>query len=152
MLSGPHRVFVEGIVRGLSATDAYAAAYPKARRDSARGHAARLMTNDDIMAEVARMRAEAEKQAGSAILELAEVHRFLARLVRLNLATIDTAKDGDLLAGLDRIDGSNGAAGILKLRLPCKLAAIGRWADLKGEGAEAGANEALTGLLGRIRK
>jgi hypothetical protein len=37
-------------------------------------------------------------------------------------------------------------------RLPDKLAAIARWCDLKGEGIDAKADDALTGLLERIQK
>jgi phage terminase small subunit len=152
MLSGPQRKFCEGIVAGLNATDSYAKAYPKATRRAARAHGARLVAKGSIKSEIARLRAAAQEKAGSAVLTLAEKRSFLARLLRINVAEIDVSKDGDLLAGLDRTEGSEKTEGLVKLRLADKLKAIELDNDLSGEGSEAGANDELAGLLARLRK
>lgn len=56
MLSGPHQKFAEGIAAGLNQTEAYMAAYPKAKYDSARAKAPLLFANDSIQSEVASLR------------------------------------------------------------------------------------------------
>jgi hypothetical protein len=152
MLTGPQRKFCEGIVVGKTATDAYAIAYPKSSPKASESGASRLLRNDKVKAEIARLRAKADEKAGSAVLTLAEKRSFLKRLLFANVAQLDVAEDGDLLAGLDRVDGSEGSVGVLKIRLPDKLAAIKLDNDLAGDGSEAGANDALQGLLERVMK
>lgn len=149
MLSGPQRKFCEGIVAGLNQTEAYAAAYPKASRDAARSSAPGLLAKDSIRAEIARMRALADERAGSAVLTLAEKRKWLARLLRVNPATLDTESDGDLLAGVDIEEGRAGSK-VKKIRVADKIAAIKLDNDLAGEGSEAEANDALAGLLSRV--
>jgi hypothetical protein len=151
-LSGPHQKFAEGIAKGLNGCESYLAAYPGVTEATARVNASKLLTNTNITAEVARIRAKAEEKAGSAVMTIAEVHDFLSRLVRVNVAKIDIETDGDLLAGIDRVEGTDGEPGIIKLKLPCKLGAIGKWMDLKGEGALASSAGALAALLARVRK
>lgn len=152
VLTGPQRKFAEGIVSGLSAVDAYAAAYPEAAPNSVAANAYRLMENDGVTAEIAAMRKRADEIAGSAVLSLAEKRAFTARRVRLNLATIDLEKDGDLIDSIERIEGTDGAPGVLKIRIGDKLSAIKVDNDMAGEGSEAGANDALAGLLQRVMK
>ncbi len=55
-LSGPHQRFAEGIAAGLNATAAYIAAYPRAKPEEAAKNTSRLTKNDEITAEIARLR------------------------------------------------------------------------------------------------
>lgn len=149
MLSGPHARFCDGVVRGLNATQAYLRAYPKCSEEAARRNGSRLLTKADVEAEIARMRRKAEEKSGSAVLTLAEKRKFLARVVRADLAAGDI--DGDLLQSVDferRQDGRE----IEKQRVCDKLGAIKLDNDMAGEGSEAEANGALAALMGRIRK
>jgi hypothetical protein len=72
-------------VRGLNASEAFRAAYPKVSSDNVRKLASRLATKDDIKTEIARMRAEAATLAGSAVLDVVEKRKYLVRLVCLKL-------------------------------------------------------------------
>lgn len=149
MLSGPHQVFAEGIAKGLNQTEAYLLAYPKSAATSAPANAARLITNDKVAAEVQRIRREAEKLAGSAILSLVEKRTFLAQVVRADLSK---AVPGNLWNAVEK-EGVRGDpdAEVVKIRLPDKLKAIEVDNDLASEGAMSGASDALSSLLGRIR-
>jgi phage terminase small subunit len=155
VLTGPQRKFCEGVVSGLNATRAYCAAYPESSEEAARRSASDLLTKPDIRGEIAELREKAEGMAGSAVLTLAEKRKWLARLLRANVTTLLTDVDGDLLAGMDaeqkRGEGNENIE-IVKLRICDKIAAIKLDNDLAGEGEEAKANDALTALLGRIRK
>lgn len=146
VLTGPQRKFCEGIVSGKTATEAYLAAYPNATPATARKNAARVKANEGVLDEIARLRAAADAAAGSAVLTLAEKRTWLARLVRSNLAGFDTDKDGDLLQSIEPCEFGQ------KLKLAGKIDAIKLDNDLAGEGSEAGANDALTALLARVRK
>jgi hypothetical protein len=151
MLTGPQRVFVEGIVEGKSGTDAYCAAYPNTTKGAARRSASDLLAKPEIKAEIQRMRSEAEKAAGSAILTLAEVHSFLYRLVKCRIALLP--EDSDLFVGIKRHKLRGEEAGeIVEYKIPDKLGAIAKWMDLKGEGASAKADDELGRLLARVRK
>lgn len=113
-----------------------------------------------ITARVAWLKAEAKRRqdaedakANEAVfLSLAEKRKFAARLVRVNVAELDLKKDGDLLAGIDRVDGSQGEVGVLKLKLSDKLRAIQIDNDLAHEGAQAEGLDAMGQLLERLRK
>jgi phage terminase small subunit len=151
VLKPQQKRFCEIYAVSKDGTKSYMEAFGCTER-AARASASRLLTNADIKAEIARIRAKAEEKAGSAVMTISEVHNFLSRLVRVNVAKIDIETDGDLLAGVDRVEGTDGDAGIIKLKLPCKLGAIGKWMDLKGEGALASSAGALAALLARVRK
>ncbi len=142
MLSGPHQKFCNGIVSGLNATEAYAAAYPRAKRDACRKHAARLMTNGGIKAEIARQRAAAEKLAGSSVMTMIEKRQFFARIARA--APSELPMNSDLWQSIKHTkDGT-------ECRLPDKLGAMKLDNDLEGVGAEAEANKAVTVVIRRL--
>lgn len=144
MLSGPHRQFCEGVVSGLTFSDAYRAAYPEAAPENARKNAARLTAREDIQAEIARLRAVADERAGSAVLTLMEKRIFLARIVRACVALLP--EDSDLWQSIKRTEDAT------EFRLPDKLAAIRLDNDLAGEGATAGAEDAITQMIERCMK
>lgn len=144
MLSGPHKKFAEGIAKGMNKTRAYLDAYPDAKADSASVGATRLLKNDKVLSEIARIRQEADKIAGSAVLTLAEKRDFCARLVRAKVGELPASSD--LWSSIKKTEFGH------EFKLPDKLAAIKLDNDLAGEGSEAGANAALSGLLGRVRK
>lgn len=144
MLSGPHKIFAEGIVAGMTATEAYRAAYPKASADTARKNAARLKANEGVKSEVSRLRAAAQEKAGSAVLTLVEKRSFLARLVRAEIANL--AESSDLFVSIKR--GKDGT----EFKLGDKLRAIELDNDLAGEGSEAEGQDALAKLLERVMK
>jgi phage terminase small subunit len=62
MLSGPQREFAKGIASGLNQTQAYLAAYPDSSDEAARRSAARLMTNVDVITEIARLGEKIESE------------------------------------------------------------------------------------------
>ena len=102
------------------------------------------MGETSIKAEIARMRAVAEKEAGSAVMTAVEKRIFAARVVRACVSKVP--EDSDLWQSIKRTkDG-------VEYRLPDKLAAIKLDNDLAGEGAEAEANDALAALLERVMK
>jgi phage terminase small subunit len=88
MPSGKHRKFAERIVAGLTATDAY----PKSSPENARKNSPRLIGNETIKAEIQQLRNKADEMAGSAVMTLIEQRKFLARLVRINVATLDVSR------------------------------------------------------------
>ena len=137
-LSGPHQKFCEGIVVGSTAADAYRAAYPNTTADNARKNAARLATKAEIQAEIARQRAVAEKEAGSAVLTLVEKRGFLARIFRARVALLP--QDSDLLQSIKKME--NGC----EIRVPDKIAAIKLDNGLAGEAPQEGVN--ITVVIG----
>lgn len=151
MLTGPQTRFVEGIIEGKSGTDAYCAAYPNTTKGAARRSASDLLAKEEIKAEIQRMRSEAEKAAGSAVLTLAQVHSFLHRVVTCRIA--DLPEDSDLFVSIKRHRTREEDGGeIIEYKVPDKLGAIAKWMDLKGEGASAGADDQIAELLKRIRQ
>lgn len=148
-MTSPQLKFCQGVAKGLNQTEAYLVAYPKSGEAAARRSAARLMTNDDVLEEIRRIRGKAEMLAGSAVMEIVEKRQFLARVVRCRvgeLAALEagTSEHSDLWASIKVTERGT------EYRLPCKLAAIRLDNDLAGEGKEAGGNDALADLLRRI--
>lgn len=144
MLTGPQRKFCEAFAVQQNATDAYLSAKPNAKRRVAEVMGSRWLSKVEIQAEIDKIRDQAASAAGGAVLTLAEVHSFVARAVRARVAKLEA--DSDLWVSIKR--GKDGT----EYRLPDKLAAIARWCDLQGEGSEAGANDALSAMIGRLRK
>ena len=64
MLTGPQRKFCAVFAVDQNGTAAYAVAYPRANRESAQSLAAKLLKRPYIVAEIQRVRAEAERCAG----------------------------------------------------------------------------------------
>ncbi len=151
MLSGPHRKFCEGVVSGKLAREAYLAAYPRSKRNSAANSSSRLLGRADIRAEITRLREQADKLAGGAVLSLAEKRRWLARLVRSDATRGEV--DGDLVVSCDVETRADGRV-VQKIRLPDKMAAIKLDHELSGDGERdsAGVGEdGIRELLGRVR-
>lgn len=140
MLSVTHQKFAERIAAGESATAAYAAAFPRCtnQRSAAVG-GSRLLQKADIIAEVQRIRREAEKLPGGAVLTVAEKRRFLARLIRANLSSVPV--DSDLWQEFHVSDGGT------KRKLPDKLRAIALDNDLAADGSQAHAQEAAVDVV-----
>lgn len=124
MISGPKRKFCERIVAGDNATIAYLTAYPKSGKEAARKNAPRLMSNDDIEAEIQALRDRADSLAGSAVLSLAEKRKFLARIVRMQ---------GGFKVDDDLVNGVRVKEFGQEMILPCKLKALELDAKLAGE-------------------
>src|SRR4030095_4656461 len=144
MLSGPRRKFCEGIVSGLSVTEAHRAPYPKTTSDNARKNAAKLTGKDEIKSEIAALRAKGDEKAGSAVLIHAEKREFLADVVRGRAALLP--HDSRLWQAIKVTkDG-------IEYRLPDKLAAIKLDNDLAGDGKEAEVNDEFAKLLERVTK
>lgn len=101
MLSGPQRKFVEGIVSGLDQTAAYRKAYPKSTAEAARRSGARLMTNGDIQAAVAKLRTKAESAVVLSLTRKRELLREIAEegrkdSDRIRAIELDSKHTGDL--------------------------------------------------------
>ena len=135
MLSGPQRTFCEGIVRGLSAGEAYRVAYPKSGAENARKNATRLMAKSEITAEIKAMRDKADLLGGSAVMDNLEKRIFCARVKRAQIALL--GRDSDLWESMKVTEAGT------EYRLPGKLAAIREDNNLAGEGAEAKALEVI---------
>ncbi len=142
MLSGPRQRFAEGVASGLSAAQAYRAAYPTAKRSEAAKNTSRLTKNDEVKAEIVRIRAAAALLPGSAVLTLVEKREFFARVVRAKLKELPD--DSDLWQEITITADS------IKRKLPDKLRAIHTDNDLAAEGSGAGAADALTELMKTI--
>jgi hypothetical protein len=99
------RKFCGRIVTGLSGVRVYALAYPRCSLKTARINASHLRPNPHIQEEVVRLRAQAHAIAGPVVLALIEKLRWLARVVRVNLALLNPKIDGDLLVSLHVHEG-----------------------------------------------
>jgi hypothetical protein len=152
IISGPRRKFCEGIVSGLSVTEAYRAAYPKTTPDNARKNAAKLTRKDEIKAEIAALRAKGDEKAGSAVLTYAEKRAFCAHVVRCELG--EGMPDADLIQAIEVERRKNGKDWLVihKVKVCGKLDAIKLDNDLAGDGKEAESNDALAQLLERVMK
>lgn len=128
MLSGPHQKFAEGIAFGLNQTEAYLAAYPDVTRETAAANGSALLRNTKITDEVARLRKEAEKQAGSAVLTLAEMYSYLSSVVRTPVGDVD--ETSELCQEYSDEVSEFGAK--KKFKMPCKLRALELHAKLAG--------------------
>ena len=102
------------------------------------------MSNADVQAEIARLRAASATQPGYCVLTLAQKRDFLYRLV--------TAKVSELPADSDLWNSVKTTKDGTEYKLPDKLKAIETDNDLAGEGSEAKGNEGLSALIARIRK
>ena len=146
MLTGPQQKFAEGIALGLSATEAYQAAYPDAKASSAKSNAGRLMTNDDVQAEVMRIRRAAEVLAGGAVLTLAMKRQFFHDVVTTPIGKI--TPDSILCQKYTHSRQVRGRGEEAeeweteKIEMPDKIKAIIADNDLGGDGVDA--NLAIT--------
>lgn len=141
MLSGPRKVFCDGIVAGKPTTEAYRAAYPRATPEGARKHASRLKARADVREEIARLRRLADEKAGSAVMQCVEKRMFLAQLVRARVS--DLPDDSDLFQSIKQ------GKGFVERKLPDKLAAIQLDSKLAGEGNPNEAADQLAAMLRR---
>lgn len=122
-------------------TAAYRAAYPNSSQRAAEVGASRLLRKAEVKAKIEEIQAKAVTKAA---LTLAEVHDFLARVVRSQPALLE--RDSDLWQSIKQTESGT------EYRLPDKLGCISRWCDLRGEGSQAEAQDALAGLLERVMK
>jgi hypothetical protein len=97
-----------------------------------------------VKIEIARLRASADQMPDSAVLDCAKKRRFLARVVRADLAAFDPALDGDLLQVCETDNGK------LRLRLFDKIRAIELDNELAGEGSQAEALDEVGAMIRRI--
>lgn len=141
MLSGPQLKFATLYAVEKNAKAAYMAAYPSAKPESAESASSRLLGNVQVQDKISEIQAKATDEA---VLTLREVHSFLARVVRAKPAELE--RSSDLWQSIK--ENEHGS----EYRLPDKLAAISRWCDLRGEGSQAEAADALAGLLERVMK
>lgn len=148
MLSGPHQKFAEGIALGLSAAEAYKAAYPKASADNARKNAPRLTTNDDIVAEVTRIRRAAEVLPGGAVLTLAMKRHFLYNVVMTPIGKVtENSYLCQEMTRTRRVVGRGDNAEeweVEKIKIADKLAAIRIDNELSGDNAPVKVTGTLT--------
>lgn len=143
MLSGPHQKFCEGIVAGMKAFDAHAAAYPEAKGNAGRKYAYELLAKSEIEAEIARMRALAQEKAGESVMSVMEKRLFLARIVRAQVTLLP--EDSDLWQSIKYTKYWTG------YEMPNKLAAIVVDNDLASDGADALVDDSLAQLLTSLR-
>jgi hypothetical protein len=143
-LPGPQRKFCEGIVAGMLHCEAYMAAYPESSRRTAERNSNQLLKDDDVQAEIARLREKANALGGAAVLSHQEKRLFLARLVR---ACVDTThEESDLWQSMrDRRDGA-------EYRLPNKLEAVRIDTEMEAAGNGAAAGSSLREWLEEVER
>jgi phage terminase small subunit len=78
-LKPKYQLFAEAIAKGMTGEDALKASGYKSCGASARNQATRMMTNDDISAEIARLR---KISRNSNILSAAEIKEGLSRMMK----------------------------------------------------------------------
>lgn len=123
---------------------AYMEAFPDSAPLSAEASASRMLRNDKVQAEIQRIRDMGAGMAYDAAMEIAEVHSFLARVVRSRIATLPD--DSDLWQSIKRTESGT------EYKVPDKLGAIAHWSNLKGKGSAASAQDAITAMLARAQK
>lgn len=123
-----HEKFAQLVASGIDKTEAYRRISPEVTNDSARSAGARLFA---IVCH--RVRELQAKSASETTMDMRERRERLARMVRLNLTEFDAKKHGDLICSLERIDGTDGEPGILKMKLDSKRACILTDAEIAGE-------------------
>ncbi len=146
-LSQRHRKFVNKLLAGYSAKDAYLHAFPGANANTARSNGSRLKRKPHIQAELAALRQKAESQPDSDFLSFVEIRNYYARVVRAQAATLPD--DSDLW------NVRKSAKSGLYLRFPDKLRALSLDAKLAGydrpKPASTTESDQLTQLLARTR-
>jgi phage terminase small subunit len=101
-LSIKHSKFVDEYLRCFNGTQAYLLVYPKATYESAKANAARLLTNDNVKAEITSRLAEAHMTADEALKRLADMARsdvteFLTPFGAVDLDAVKAAGKGHLI-------------------------------------------------------
>lgn len=119
-----HEKFAQLVAGGMDKTEAYQKIYNDATRDSAYSAGARLF--GIVRKRVRELQALSETHL---VMDMQERRERLARITRADLASFDTAKDGDLIQEIDyNEDGT-----IKKIKLPGKRECILADAQLAGE-------------------
>jgi|GEM_PF-1290876 len=146
-----HRKFVNRLLTGATAADAYRHAFPDANDNTARSNGARLKRKPHIQAELAALRDQAEAQPHADFLSYVELRNYYARVVRAHAALVPD--DSDLW------NVRKSAKGGLHLRFPDKLRATVLDAKLGGYDRPDAASPAptpesdqLAQLLARARR
>ncbi len=147
-LSLPHRKFVNRLLAGATAKDAYLHAFPGANANTARSNGSRLKRKSHIQAELAALRQKAESQPDSDFLSYVEIRNYYARVVRAQAATLPD--DSDLW------NVRKSAKSGLYLRFPDKLRALYLDSKLAGfhpskSPRHTTLDDSLTQLLARTR-
>ena len=146
-LSLRHRKFVNRLLAGATAKDAYLHAFPNAGPGTARTGGPRLRRDPKIQAELAALRQKAEALPGSDFLTYVEARKFYARVVRAQAATLPD--------GSDLWNVRKSAKGMIYLRFPDKLRATILDAKLAGydrpKPTPTSENDQLAQLLSRTR-
>ena len=101
-LSIKHSKFVDEYLRCFNGTQAYLLVYPKATYESAKANSARLLTNDNIKAEITARLAEAHMTADEALKRLADMARgdvteFITPFGAFDIEAVKAAGKGHLI-------------------------------------------------------
>ena len=97
-MTGPQTKFAEGIVDGLSQSQAYLAAYPKCSAKSARSKGSRLATKGNISDHIERLRKLAESKL------IGTVKQRLERLWNIT----ECGEDGDTIRAIAEMNKMTG--------------------------------------------
>lgn len=103
-LNDKQLAFCRNLVQGMSQTEAYIKAGYSAR--GARHHAARMVTNGNILEELARLRQEAES---AAVMSRQERMEWLTRQVRMSEGADPTCCVRDALSCVQELNKMDGA-------------------------------------------
>tara|TARA_R110000796_G_scaffold122624_4_gene236949 strand:- start:263 stop:622 length:360 start_codon:yes stop_codon:yes gene_type:complete len=97
-MTGPQTKFAEGIVEGLSQSQAYMAAYPKCSAKAAPSKGSRLVTNGKISDHIAKLRKLAEADL------IGTVKQRLERLWNIT----ECGEDGDTIRAIAEMNRMTG--------------------------------------------
>jgi|GEM_PF-4907715 len=139
-----HQRYADLRLQNVKKTDAYMASGYKCRRSSAAAAATRVEKRSDVRAYMTAIRLSA---AGDSCLDLLEIRRFLARVVRTPFAEIDpdSPEHSDLILSLSRSTSEASASSSLRKLDPLKAIEID--IKLSGDDPETNAASQLTELL-----
>lgn len=144
-----HQRFADLMLAGKSMVEAYLTAGFRCTRQAAKTGATKIRKRPDV---VAYMHAIQERAADDSCLSVMEKRRFLARIVRTPLMSIDpndpNHKDGDLILKYKRTESETGShQEIVKLD---PLKAIAEDNKLSGDDPEANALQQMAEAFSRL--
>lgn len=122
-----HERFALFVAGGDVDATAYRKAF-KCKQATADANATRMRDNDGIRARIAEIQ---RASATAKVLSMQERREFMARVVRLDMVSMDTKKDGDLVQEIITTTTKDGTT--TKLKVPGKRECIMDDAKLAGE-------------------
>lgn len=156
MLSAKHLKFCEAVAAGTHPGQAFADMMGRGRDKSGDVSASRLLKKATVQTEIGRIRAEAEKLAGSGVMTVLEKRLLLAQICRTPLAQINenSVLCQELVRTKKKADKDAGGEEQLefweteRIKKPCLIATMRLDSDLADDFSEKKRNDAAAAALG----